>query len=161
MNVIDKAVEYAVGIASDDSHGYDQVNRWGPDYDCSSLIISAYEKAGVPVKSKGGATYTGNMKKAFLACGFSEVPVSSRKKGDVLLYHNSKTGKGHTAMMIDSKNIVQASINENGQIAGGKKGDQTGREIQTARIIVTELRAGLAACVMEAPVLLLMMSREF
>lgn len=125
MNKIDKAVEWAVNIANDNSHGYDQANRWGPDYDCSSLVISAWQYAGVPVKDKG-ATYTGNMKKAFLACGFVEVPLTSRKKGDVLL-----SEKHHTAMMIDSKNLVQASINEQGKIVGGKNGDQTGKEICT------------------------------
>ena len=125
MSKIDKAVEWAVGIANDPAHGYDQVNRWGPDYDCSSLIIQAYENAGVPVKTKG-ATYTGNMKKVFLACGFIEVPLKDRQKGDVLLNEGH-----HTAMMIDSNNIVHASINELGKIVGGKKGDQTGREICT------------------------------
>ena len=38
---IDKAVTWAVGIANDNSHGYDQADRWGPDYDCSSLVIQA------------------------------------------------------------------------------------------------------------------------
>ena len=63
----------ALDIADDNSHGYDQINRWGaPDYDCSSLVITAYEKVGVPVKEKG-ATYTGNMREAFKKCGFVEV----------------------------------------------------------------------------------------
>lgn len=131
MNIIDFAVNYAVGIANDDSHGYDQANRWGPDFDCSSLLIQSYheafKQAGVsPTPKDKGATYTGNMRKAFLACGFIEVPIAGRKKGDVLLNEGH-----HTAMMIDDKNIVQASINEQGKIVGGKKGDQTGREIQT------------------------------
>lgn len=58
--------------AADSSHGYDQANRWGPDYDCSSAVISAWELAGVPVKTKG-ATYTGNMRGVFLRCGFEDV----------------------------------------------------------------------------------------
>ena len=64
---INSAVEWAVGIANDDSHGYDQIGRWGPDYDCSSLMISAWQQAGVPVMANG-ATYTGNMKNVFV-CG--------------------------------------------------------------------------------------------
>lgn len=128
MAKIDKALDFMLKTAADDSHGYDQINRWGPDYDCSSLIITAWEQAGVPVKSKGGATYTGNMLKAFLLCGFRKVPISKRTKGDVLLNE-----KHHTAMVVDEKGktIVQASINENGKTTGGKKGDQTGREICT------------------------------
>ncbi len=43
---INTAVEWALQIANDNSHGYDQGNRWGPDYDCSSLLIQAWENAG-------------------------------------------------------------------------------------------------------------------
>lgn len=129
---IDSAVKWATSIASDNSHGYDQINRWGPNYDCSSLVISAYEQAGVKVKSNG-ATYTGNMYSVFKKCGFNDVTKSVNlsngsglKKGDVLLNVNH-----HTAMMISSTKLVQASINENGKITGGRSGDQTGREIRT------------------------------
>ena len=58
MTKIEKAVTWALAIANDNTHGYDQQYRWGPDYDCSSLIISAWQQAGVPVKTKGAA-YTG------------------------------------------------------------------------------------------------------
>ena len=54
--VIESAVNWAVKIANDNSHGYDQNNRWGPNYDCSSLVISAFEQAGCKVKS-GGASF--------------------------------------------------------------------------------------------------------
>lgn len=68
----DKASTMAEQIASDDSHGYDQIKRWGPDFDCSSLVIEIYEELGVPVKTRG-ATYTGNMFGVFKKCGFTEV----------------------------------------------------------------------------------------
>ena len=130
MSKIQSAVDWAVGIASDSSHGYAQDNRWGPDYDCSSLVISAWEHAGVPVKTKG-ATYTGNMKKVFLACGFKDVTAQVNRAsgaglqtGDVLLHE-----RNHTAMHIGNGQIVQASVNERGGITGGKTGDQTGGEI--------------------------------
>ena len=135
MGVIDTAVQWMVGIANDNSHGYDQSNRWGPDYDCSSLVISAYERAGVPVKSKGGATYTGNMKRAFLNNGFKDVTSSvnlstgaGMKKGDVLLNETH-----HTALVVTdgAGTIVHASINEKGTAVGGASGDQTGKEICT------------------------------
>lgn len=134
-DIIDNAVKWAVGIANDKTHGYDQTNRWGPDYDCSALVITAYEKAGVPVKSKGGAGYTGNMRTAFINTGFSDVTdkitLSNGKglqKGDVLL----KSGS-HTALYIGGGLIVHASINENGKTKGGKTGDQTGKEICTRK----------------------------
>ncbi len=135
MGVIDTAVQWMVGIANDNSHGYDQANRWGPNYDCSSLVITAYERAGVPVKSKGGATYTGNMKRAFLNNGFKNVTSSVNlstgaglKKGDVLLNETH-----HTALVVTdgAGTIVHASINEKGTAVGGASGDQTGKEICT------------------------------
>lgn len=137
MGKVSKAVDYIKKVAADPKHGYSQINRWGnpdtwSDYDCSSLVISAYQAAGVPVKDKG-ATYTGNMYGVFLSCGFKDVTDKVNKAtgsgliaGDVLLNHQN-----HTAMMIDGKNLAQASIDEKGGIMGGKVGDQTGKEIHT------------------------------
>lgn len=137
MSKVSDAVAYMVKVANDPKHGYSQTNRWGnpdtwSDYDCSSLVISAYQAAGVPVKDKG-ATYTGNMYNAFTACGFKDVTSkinlatgSGLIAGDVLLNHAD-----HTAMMISTTQLVQASIDENGGIMGGKVGDQTGYEIHT------------------------------
>lgn len=130
MTVINNATAWAVNIANDNSHGYDQIGRWGPDYDCSSLVISAYEQAGVKVK-EAGATYTGNMRAAFVKCGFEAIPYKKGMtlyKGDVLLNE-----KHHTALYIGDGQIVQASSNEKGGIYNGKDGDQTGREIATGR----------------------------
>lgn len=42
----EKAIFQMEAWAADNSHGYDQANRWGPDYDCSSAVISAWELAG-------------------------------------------------------------------------------------------------------------------
>jgi hypothetical protein len=130
-NIIQKAIDFAVSIAKDNSHGYDQAHRDGkPDYDCSALVIASYEQAGVKVK-EAGATYTGNMKAAFLKSGFTEmvdkvnVVTGARLiPGDVLLHEGH-----HTAIYIGNGQLVHASINENGKIVGGKPGDQTGKEI--------------------------------
>lgn len=137
MTKVEKAVQYMKDVAKDRKHGYDQINRWGnpgtwSDYDCSSLVISAYDAAGVKVKA-AGATYTENMYAAFTKCGFKDVTSkinlstgSGLIAGDVLLNH-----KNHTAMMTSDKQLTEASINENNDIYGGKVGDQTGREIWT------------------------------
>ena len=125
----EKAISQMEAWASDPAHGYDQANRWGPDYDCSSAVISAWELAGVPVKTKG-ATYTGNMRGVFLRCGFEDVTAgvdlstgTGLQRGDVLLniLH-------HTAMYCGNGMEVESSINENGGVTGGQSGDQTGRE---------------------------------
>lgn len=123
MSKAEEAVRLARQIAADDSHGYDQTQRWGPDYDCSSLIITIWESVGVPVKSRG-ATYTGNMAMAFIQAGFAPVKDGTLKAGDVLL-----NTVHHTALYIGNGRIVQASINEQGRTTGGQPGDQTGREI--------------------------------
>ena len=93
--VIESAVNWAVKIANDNSHGYDRNSRRGPNYDCSSLVISAFEQAGCKVKS-GGATYTGNMKSVFLRYGFSDVTGKialstglGLKRGDYCLTHRA------------------------------------------------------------------------
>lgn len=130
QETINKAVAWAVAIADDPAHGYDQGNRWGADYDCSSFVISAWQQAGVPVKTNG-ASYTGNMYWAFLKCGFRDVTNSinlstgaNLQKGDVVL-----NTKHHTEMYIGNGRMVKASINELGGVTGGETGDQTGREI--------------------------------
>lgn len=123
MSKVRDAVEWAIDIAENPRHGYDQIKRWGDDYDCSSLVITAFEQAGIPVKTKG-ATYTGNMLSAFKKCGFVEADKNDLRRGDVLL-----NKKHHTAIYIGDGKIVHASINEKGTISGGKTGDQTGREI--------------------------------
>lgn len=122
---IEKAISWAIGIAEDNAHGYDQINRWGPNYDCSSLLITAFQNAGVPVKTNG-ATYTGDMADGFIKSGFLSIPFTSGMelvRGDVLL------ANGHTEMYIGNNQNVGAHINENGETTGGTTGDQTGNEI--------------------------------
>lgn len=130
MSKVEEAITFMENIARDDSHGYDQINRWGADYDCSSLVITAWEQAGVKVKT-AGATYTGNMYTFFIKCGFKDVASKVNLtngtgliRGDVLL-----NKKKHTAMYCGNNKEVEASINEKGTTKGGKTGDQTGKEI--------------------------------
>ena len=131
MSKTESAISWMESKANDNRHGYDQKYRWGEkgDYDCSSAVITAWEQAGVPVKTKG-ATYTGNMYAVFIACGFKDVTTSVNRstgaglrRGDVLLNKQK-----HTAMYCGNGLEVEASINEKGGIIGGIPGDQTGRE---------------------------------
>lgn len=128
--VITSAVNWALAIAADPAHGYDQASRWGPDYDCSSFVISAYEQAGIPVKSHG-ASYTGDMVEAFLECGFIDVTDSvSLTSGTGMIVGDVVWRSGHVEMICEPGYLVGASINENGETTGGATGDQNEKEIR-------------------------------
>lgn len=129
-DTIESYVKFMENVANDQRHGYSQANRWGtPDYDCSSLVISALEQAGIPAKTKG-ATYTGNMYNILLACGFKNVTQSialgsgaGLQRGDVLLYH--KAGNvGHTAVYCGGGKIVHARGQSHGSPAPGDQGSE-------------------------------------
>ena len=117
------AVDWALNTAADDSIGYSQETRWGnPNYDCSSFVISAYQSAGIPVKDNG-ATYTGNMREAFVNSGFEWIPgnpvVNDLQIGDVLLDEDS-----HTEMYIGNGQNVGAHSNKD-----GADGESSGKEV--------------------------------
>lgn len=127
LTKVESATQWMERLANDNSHGYSQANRWGPDYDCSSAIITAYQQAGIPVKSYG-ATYTGNMEPAFLKSGFKVVTNSINlvtgdglKRGDVLLNIAS-----HTAIYLGNHKVAHARSSE----GNATPGDQSGNEIR-------------------------------
>lgn len=119
MTKIEKAVLWAIGIAADDSHGYSQVHRNSPDYDCSSFVGTALSKAGFAVSEY---STTRNLESQLIKCGFKKCH-APWKRGDIHL-----AAGHHVTMSTDSSHIVHASQSENGGI-DGKTGDQTGREI--------------------------------
>lgn len=104
--------------------GYDQGNRWdiryGGECDCSSLVIFCLQEAGFDT---GSASYTGNMSSNLTARGWKRIPFTwSPQAGDILL-----NDANHVAAWLGDC-LAQASIDENGDIAGGQSGDQTDRE---------------------------------
>ena len=128
--IIEKAVQWAINIANDNSHGYDQTRRDGPDYDCSSLICWAYYNAGFNTRP-GYTPATGSMYDVFVDAGFEDVTSqinlptgAGLVRGDVLIKPGS-----HTEMSIGNSQLVGASQNEHGGVTGGQTGDQTGKEI--------------------------------
>lgn len=123
MANIHKAVEFMVRVANDDTHGYNQSNRNGPDYDCSSLVATALYNAGFSVNP---SSWTGNLEEQLRKCGFDDCS-KPWKAGDIHL-----STWNHVNMSISENQIVEATINEKGTVSGGQTGDQTGKEISIA-----------------------------
>lgn len=120
-------------IANDDSHGYSQKppsGRWGPDYDCSSLLYQAAFNAGYDVGiGSNRVRFTGTMLKDFEKAGFQILPfanvgISDLKIGDILL--NLAL---HAEVYVGEGQSVGATQSETGGFVG-EAGDQTGNEIE-------------------------------
>lgn len=126
---IDKVCEWLVNIANDNSHGYsqDSKKRWlSPDVDCSSFVILAWENNGVPVRSKYGASFTGDMRVAFIKAGFKAIKYQKSiplLKGDILLNEEH-----HVVTYLGDGTIVHASRSESGG-KYGREGDNDGKEV--------------------------------
>lgn len=127
MSVAEKIVSFMENVAADQSHGYSQASRWGnPDYDCSSLVITAVKKAGIPIN----ATYTGDMYPALTGAGFKDVKKNVNlatgaglKRGDILL-----NTVHHTAVYCGDGKIVHAR----GQSLGSPSPGDQGQEISVS-----------------------------
>lgn len=131
MGSITKFCDAMRWAADSNQVGYSQSDRWDVEFfgdglynaDCSSLVIQALRYAGFDT---GGATYTGNMSSELCARGWVRVANDGNpRKGDILL-----NDANHVAVWLGDC-LAQASIDENGNIAGGSRGDQTTAEVNT------------------------------
>lgn len=130
--IVETAVCWMIDIANDNSHGYSQANRTGPDYDCTSLPTHGYRAAGLDVNQW---TYTGNMKANYEAVGFTAIPYTAGMKllrGDVIFWHGSGSD-GHAVTYIGDGQIVSAHSNKD-----GKQGDSSGNEIDVSSFYETK-----------------------
>lgn len=131
-----QATQLAVQIANDPSHGYNQSARYGPDFDCSSLVSYCLQQAGFNIDPHGTATR--NLANKLDALGFTNVisqinPNTGQglQYGDILL----TVTKHHTEFSLGYDNgnkIVEAVHDENGGKGDShtQPGDQTGDEIR-------------------------------
>lgn len=124
QNVRNDAVDFAVKIANDNSHGYSQVvrslyNITNPkSFDCSSLALTAYyyalQKNGLTAQTKylkATCSYTGNMLKMQNA-GFEIVARNQTAHKQMIKGDLELNVKHHVAMAVDRDNIVHARSSE-------------------------------------------------
>lgn len=120
---VEAAIQWAVNIAEDDRHGYSQANRNGPDYDCSSLVSSAFKNGGFPVS---GSLSTSTMSTPFMRAGFTRYKKGAVtiQRGDILLKPGS-----HVELYLGDDTCVGAHSNYD-----GRTGDSSGKEIAVRNI---------------------------
>lgn len=120
-------LQWAIDIANDDSHGYSQCARTGPDYDCSSLVYYSLLNSGYTEDQLGGSypftTYT--MDGILTNIGFERHSYNEAdlQAGDIL-WRSS-----HTGIYAGNGQVVQASSSRQGSGLCGDPGDQDGTEI--------------------------------
>ena len=128
----------AIEIANDSKHGYSQKppsGRWGPDFDCSSLMYYIAHEAGYNVDvGSDKVRFTGTMLKDFEKAGFQILPfanvgISDLKIGDILL--NLAL---HAEVYVGNGESVSANSSEDGGYVGNS-GDQTGHEISKHPVV--------------------------
>ena len=126
-------VQEMIRFALDDTYGYSQKppsGRWGPDFDCTSIIYQAAHNAGYDIEvGPDKVRFSGTMLKDFEKAGFQILPfanvgVSDLKIGDILL--NLAL---HAEVYIGEGQSIGALSSETGGFVGNA-GDQTGHEIE-------------------------------
>ena len=139
QNVRNDAVDFAVKIANDNSHGYSQAvrslyNIINPkSFDCSSLALTAYyyalQKNGLTAQAnylKANCSYTGNMLK-MLNAGFEIVARDQTAHAQMIKGDLELNTTHHVAMAVNRDIIVHARSSE------GTKDtkDNSGNEVRT------------------------------
>ena len=132
QRMIDDAVSFAVGVAEDNSHGYNNKgNGYGPDeYNCIGLVIRAYQHAGVNVRSCNIPVMPERLQEAGFVEITSQVNLQTGEglvKGDILWYLDGTGKHGHTELYTGNGSVVGARGDTD-----GVPGDSQGNEIVTA-----------------------------
>ena len=115
---VEKAIEWAIATANDDTHGYSMSSRHGPNYDCSSFVSYAFKNAGFDIK---GVPNSSSMISTFSKVGFKAYKKgeTTPRRGDIYVQPGS-----HVELYIGNDTCVGAHENTD-----GKSGDSKGNEI--------------------------------
>lgn len=124
---VENAVQRAIAIANDNSHGYSQSRRTGPDYDCSSLVYYAFSSAGFSLSPAWFNTR--NMGDALKNAGFTELTNINLSNSNALQRGDILWKSGHTEIYIGSNQLVGA----HSDYGSPQTGDQSGKEISVGR----------------------------
>lgn len=114
-NNIQDAIDYAVQICNDETHGYSNGTVRGrtlnPDTDCSGLIYYALQAGGFSVPSS--IWYTGNMMDYLRNMGFTEYAFTESQysqyvpvNGDILVHREGTPEDGHGHAMMYAENVL-------------------------------------------------------
>ena len=114
---IEAALEWGLWIAQDNSHGYSQAYRFGPNYDCSSFVSAALIHGGF--KMNYVSTY--GMKETLEDLGFEVYRKGevSLQRGDIML-----NPWQHVEFYLGNGQCLAAHMDYD-----GRSGDSTGKEI--------------------------------
>lgn len=124
---VEAAINEVLAYARDDTHGYELRCR-DLDYglDCAGLmVLYASLVEGVPF-NRYPSMHTWNMADVMCSRGWRSVPFSENEKrrGDVLVRSDPKSGTGHAVLCLGGNEIVGAEGDWD-----GRRGDSSGGEI--------------------------------
>ena len=115
---IEKAIEWAISTANDDTHGYSMSSRNGPNYDCSSFVSYAFKN--------GGFSFSGVPNSSSIISVFTKIGFKSYKKGAVTPRRGDIYVQPGSHVELYLGDGYCAGAHEN---TDGKSGDSKGDEI--------------------------------
>ena len=122
---VENAVQWAIGIAEDNCHGYEWWWKWKNwQYDCSGLVNAAFKQAWFNINNK---QWTKSMRQEYTALWFERISpydASKLKRWDIVLKDQWADKERHTEIYTGNWKFVWARSNKD-----WKSGDSSWNEI--------------------------------
>lgn len=125
---VEKMMQWAESIANDQSHGYSQASRNGPDYDCSSFVYYALQAGGfdvIGIRGYAGVADAGLWEDLSKITGWKKYNYSdvqgNIQRGDILMRMDA-----HVALAASSIKTVEAIGQSYGSAETGDQGEEVG-----------------------------------